>query len=248
MRYLVRHADAGDKLHWSGPDEQRPLSDVGRREADGLVSLLARFPIARIVSSPAVRCRQTVEPLANHRQLQLSLDSALAVGADVDRVVELLVHPDAEGVAWCSHRELIAPLIIKLRGRGAPIGDDVAWSKGSVWVFDPADGSIASAMYLPPVDGERSVGNRRLEAFFRVDAEGTLGACPIDELLVALPDAVVDKGGGQLIDPLVTEALGPEDRTRAVGKLAGRVVCALHTGNSSLSDDPVRVSGVTRPR
>ena len=152
MRYLVRHADAGDKLRWSGPDEQRPLSDVGRREADGLVSLLARFPIARIVSSPAVRCRQTVQPLANHRQLQLAVDTALAVGADVDRLVELLVHPDADGVAWCSHRELIAPLLVRLRERGAPIGDDADWSKGSVWVFDVADGSIASATYLPPIE------------------------------------------------------------------------------------------------
>jgi len=157
VRYLVRHADAGDKLHWSGPDEQRPLSDIGRREADGLVSLLASFPIARIVSSPAVRCRQTMEPLADRRHLQLDIDTAVAVGADLDRVVELLVHPGADGVAWCSHRELIAPLIIRLREGGAPIGDDAAWSKGSVWVFDVADGAIARAMYLPPLRVERSV-------------------------------------------------------------------------------------------
>jgi len=153
VRYLVRHADAGDKLQWSGPDEQRPLSDVGRREAEGLVSLLAGFPIVRIVSSPAVRCRQTVEPLANQRHLQLSVDTALAVGADLDRAVELLLHPDADEVAWCSHRELIAPLLVRLRERGAPISDDADWPKGSVWVFDVADGSIASAMYLPPFEG-----------------------------------------------------------------------------------------------
>jgi phosphohistidine phosphatase SixA len=152
VRYLVRHADAGDKLQWSGPDEQRPLSDVGRREADGLVSVLASYPIVRIVSSLAVRCRQTVEPLANQRHLQVSIDAALAVGADVDRAVELLLHPDADAVAWCSHRELIAPLLIRLRERGAPISDQANWPKGSVWVFDVADGSIASAMYLPPVE------------------------------------------------------------------------------------------------
>lgn len=150
MRYLVRHADAGDKLEWSGSDEQRPLSDVGRREAEGLVAALASFSIVRIVSSPAVRCRQTVEPLANQRQLQLSVDAALAVGADVDRAVELLVHPDADEVAWCSHGELIAPLLVRLREQGAPIDDDADLSKGSVWVFDVADGSIARAIYLPP--------------------------------------------------------------------------------------------------
>jgi ABC-type phosphate/phosphonate transport system substrate-binding protein len=93
-----------------------------------------------------------VEPLANQLHLQVSVDAALAVGADVDRAVELLLHPDADAVAWCSHRELIAPLLIRLRERGAPISDQANWPKGSVWVFDVADGSIASAMYLPPVE------------------------------------------------------------------------------------------------
>jgi phosphohistidine phosphatase SixA len=153
VRYLVRHADAGDKREWTGPDDHRPLSEMGYREAEGLIAQLAGYPITQIVSSPAVRCRQTVEPLANQLHLQVSVDAALAVGADVDRAVELLLHPDADAVAWCSHRELIAPLLVRLRERGAPISDDADWPKGSVWVFDVADGSIASAMYLPPVRG-----------------------------------------------------------------------------------------------
>ena len=32
--YLVRHADAGDPLAWTRPDEERPLSAKGHRQAE----------------------------------------------------------------------------------------------------------------------------------------------------------------------------------------------------------------------
>jgi phosphohistidine phosphatase SixA len=56
---LVRHADAGDKFRWDGPDLLRPLSPTGRSQATGLVERLQDYPIERILSSPAVCCQQT---------------------------------------------------------------------------------------------------------------------------------------------------------------------------------------------
>jgi 8-oxo-dGTP diphosphatase len=151
VRYLVRHADAGDKHEWTGPDDQRPLSDSGRREAEGLIAQLAGRPIADIVSSPALRCRQTVQPLADQRRLEVRTDAALAADADVGRAVELLLDTNADEVLLCSHRELIAPLLARLREHGAPISGQLTWPKGSVWLLEAADGAITSAVYLPPV-------------------------------------------------------------------------------------------------
>jgi hypothetical protein len=37
MLLLVRHAHAGDKSRWQGPDSLRPLSPAGQAEAAGLV-------------------------------------------------------------------------------------------------------------------------------------------------------------------------------------------------------------------
>lgn len=37
MLLVVRHADAGDKRTSRGPDELRPLSPTGHRQAEGLV-------------------------------------------------------------------------------------------------------------------------------------------------------------------------------------------------------------------
>jgi broad specificity phosphatase PhoE len=149
LRYLVRHGDAGNKREWNGFDHARPLSRTGRFEADALVDLLAAQPIDRILSSPALRCRQTVEPLAVKRGMPVEPNPLLAVDADPDRAVELLLAGD-DDVVWCTHGELIRPLIARLRDRGAPIGETAAWPKGSVWVLETADDAIIRATYLPP--------------------------------------------------------------------------------------------------
>jgi broad specificity phosphatase PhoE len=156
VRYLVRHADAGDKRAWTGPDDDRPLSSTGHREAEGLAALLASFPVSEIVSSPAVRCWQTVQPLAEQRRLAVRTDGALAADAEVDRAVALVLDTLAVDMVLCTHGELIGPVIGRLRELGAPIGDDVGWPKGSVWLLESADGAITRATYLPPP----SVGDR----------------------------------------------------------------------------------------
>ena len=41
MRLLVvRHASAGDRSRWKGDDRLRPLDRRGRRQAEGLVTVL----------------------------------------------------------------------------------------------------------------------------------------------------------------------------------------------------------------
>ena len=69
---LVRHAKAGSRKDWSGDDRLRPLSKAGHRQAEALVPLLVGYPITRVLSSPFVRCVQTV--LGDHQ------DAAVAEG------------------------------------------------------------------------------------------------------------------------------------------------------------------------
>ena len=61
--HLLRHADAGDPMAWDGPDEARPLSDKGERQADRLGRFLAGVGFAPdvIITSPKVRAAQTAE-------------------------------------------------------------------------------------------------------------------------------------------------------------------------------------------
>src|SRR6266511_1008153 len=78
---LVRHARAGKRSKWEGDDRLRPLDKRGRKQAEGLVSLLAEYPIDRIASSPYLRCTQTVDPLAASRGLAVEERDELAEGS-----------------------------------------------------------------------------------------------------------------------------------------------------------------------
>jgi 8-oxo-dGTP diphosphatase len=68
---LLRHAWAGDPDEWKGDDRERPLDKRGRKQAQKLVEELAPFTIQRILSSPYVRCVETVVPLAQARGLEI---------------------------------------------------------------------------------------------------------------------------------------------------------------------------------
>ena len=77
MVYLIRHAHSGDKHQWPGRDSDRPLSVAGQQEAQGLLARLRDDPIGRILTSPAVRCVQTVEPLSQRHGVPIELVDAL---------------------------------------------------------------------------------------------------------------------------------------------------------------------------
>jgi 8-oxo-dGTP diphosphatase len=147
MPYLLRHAHAGDKRAWTGPDLMRPLSTAGHREADGLLTQLRDYPIGRILSSPAVRCLQTVEPLAARRGLTAEINEGLGVEGDPAALEALLVDPGAGELLVCSHGELIGTVLRRLV-RGQLATD--SWPKGSTWVLEADGGQVQRSRYLPP--------------------------------------------------------------------------------------------------
>lgn len=69
---LIRHCES------SGQAPDAPLTARGGIQAEALVDFLATRAIARIVSSPYLRARQSVEPLARKRGLEIELDARLA--------------------------------------------------------------------------------------------------------------------------------------------------------------------------
>ena len=62
---LLRHASAGQKHGWPAGDSSRPLDARGATDARMLARLLACFaPRARVLSSPALRCTESLRPYA----------------------------------------------------------------------------------------------------------------------------------------------------------------------------------------
>lgn len=148
--YLVRHAKAGDRSQWDGPDDLRPLSKAGRRQAEALIQQLADAPVERVATSPHVRCRQTVEPLAERRRLAVDLADELAEGAFVDDTFRLIAKlADAHSVL-CTHGDVLGNVLEHLEHHGVPLGGDpVKFEKGSMWILDVGDdGEIVAGRYL----------------------------------------------------------------------------------------------------
>jgi 8-oxo-dGTP diphosphatase len=153
---LVRHGHAGTRAAWRGDDRLRPLSTRGRAEAQALITMLSPFGPARIVTSPTVRCLQTVEPLAAHLRLDIETTEHLAPEAtDISAIIEGLARTCLVIVA-CTHGEVIEAAQRHLpRDSSVSFGPDQPTDKGSVWVLHVADGRLTDAEYRPP-GGRRS--------------------------------------------------------------------------------------------
>jgi 8-oxo-(d)GTP phosphatase len=100
---LVRHAWAGKRDEWDGDDRLRPLDQRGRRQAVELVELVEAVDVDRIVSSPYVRCVQTVEPLAEHRGLEVVERDELGEELQDTRGAELVRELLGSGAVVCCH-------------------------------------------------------------------------------------------------------------------------------------------------
>jgi 8-oxo-(d)GTP phosphatase len=100
---LIRHASAGDRDDWVGDDLPRPLDARGRGQASRLPELLGDYGIARVLSSPAVRCVQTVEPLARSRGLDIEVREELGEEQQGEAGAELVRSFIGEQTALCVH-------------------------------------------------------------------------------------------------------------------------------------------------
>lgn len=147
---LVRHAKAGDRSRWAGDDRLRPLSKAGRRQAIGLIDRLDGLPIARIISSPYVRCVQTVEPLASARALPVEEADPLSEGARLEDVLALIEALGGDPAALCSHGDVFPMVVRHYREQGMRIEGAEGWKKGSTWVLEREGEAFVRARSLPP--------------------------------------------------------------------------------------------------
>jgi 8-oxo-(d)GTP phosphatase len=147
--FLVRHAKAGSRQQWQGDDDLRPLSVKGLRQAEGIGARFAERPLVAVLSSPSVRCVQTVEPLARLQDLEVRSVDWLKEGTPAS-----VARAEALGLAGpavvCSHGDVIAELVRSFADDGMPIDGPVTWKKGSTWIVDRDEGFPSRLRYEPP--------------------------------------------------------------------------------------------------
>lgn len=152
--YLVRHAVAVGRSDWDGDDRLRPLTKRGERQAEGLVDLVASADVRRVLSSPALRCRDTVAPVASKLGLTVHVTDELAEGGRLKDAVHLAyaVARKAGDSALCAHGDLIPEVLRRLTRDGLRWDGDLRFAKGSTWVLSWDGERFTDGRYVPPCD------------------------------------------------------------------------------------------------
>jgi phosphohistidine phosphatase SixA len=135
---LVRHGSAGKRGAWSHDDRLRPLDARGRKQAKGIAAALADRGVDRILSSPYVRCVETVEPLAGALGLEVEERPELAEGAGPSASSALVEELAGRNAVLCTHGDVVEDLV------GEPM------KKGAASVLERTQNGLAPVEYLPP--------------------------------------------------------------------------------------------------
>lgn len=146
---LIRHGEAAG-ANFPGSDADRPLTEVGQRQAEALAASLARlnFRLSGLFASPLRRAQETAEflkaaGLAESVEVCQALLPEKGVGALVAFVESL-----GEGTfALVGHEPLLSETVEALCF-GAPHGT-LALGKGSVCVLQREEGSWRLSALVP---------------------------------------------------------------------------------------------------
>jgi broad specificity phosphatase PhoE len=154
--YFVRHGKAKSRASWTKSDHLRPLTKVGRSQAKALPALFEGQSFSRLLSSPYLRCVQTLQPLAKALDLPLETADELSEGAPVDRALALIHSAAADGpAALCTHGDVMQLVVDSLVAKGVPLEGRLEFRKGATWIIEVDGNAVAHARYLPPAPVKR---------------------------------------------------------------------------------------------
>jgi phosphohistidine phosphatase len=114
---FLRHGEA-DWPNWDKPDDERPLTERGRREMKRVAKFLERLKLVpdAILTSPLPRASQTAEIAGKRFGIELQTEPALAHGFNIERLRRLLAKRPAECVVMVGHEPEFSEVIKELTG------------------------------------------------------------------------------------------------------------------------------------
>jgi phosphohistidine phosphatase len=145
--YFLRHGEA-DWPHWTRPDDERPLTDFGKKEVRQVAKFLNRFKVKPdlIVTSPLPRALQTAEIAAQQLKTKLRQDEALEPGFGISELRTVLKRHRSKVLMLVGHEPDFTSVISALTGgflkmskAGVALVDiDPETEKGRLlWLFPP---------------------------------------------------------------------------------------------------------------
>jgi phosphohistidine phosphatase len=145
--YFLRHGEA-DWPGWTKPDDERPLTDFGKKEVRQVGKFLNRLKAKPdlIVTSPLPRALQTAEVAAQQLKIKLRQDEALEPGFGISELRTVLKRHHSKVLMLVGHEPDFTSVIsaltgasVKLSKAGVALVDfDPETEKGRLlWLFPP---------------------------------------------------------------------------------------------------------------
>jgi phosphohistidine phosphatase len=145
--YFLRHGEA-DWPDWNKPDDERPLTDFGKKEVRQVAKFLDRLKVKPdlIVTSPLPRASQTAKIAAEQLKVKLREDESLEPGFGLSELRTVFKRHRSKVLMLVGHEpdftSLISELtgaLVKLSKAGVALLDiDPESEEGKLfWLFPP---------------------------------------------------------------------------------------------------------------
>jgi phosphohistidine phosphatase len=115
--YFFRHGEA-DWPNWTRPDDERPLTDFGKKEVRQVAKLLGRLKVRPdlVVTSPLPRASQTAKIAAEQLKTRLREDEALEPGFGMNELRAVLKRHSSKVLMLVGHEPDFSSAISELTG------------------------------------------------------------------------------------------------------------------------------------
>jgi phosphohistidine phosphatase len=128
--FLLRHGKA-DWPDWNKPDDERPLTDEGKKEVATVAKFLARLEIEpTILTSPLPRASQTAEIAAKHLNAKIRSEPSLRPGFGMKQLRKILENFSGKSLMLVGHEPDFSHTVFEITGGRAKM------SKGGVALIE----------------------------------------------------------------------------------------------------------------
>ena len=145
--YFLRHGEA-DWPGWTKPDDERPLTDFGKKEVRQVAKFLDLLKVKPdlIVTSPLPRASQTAEITAERLKTKLREDEALEPGFGISELQTVLKRHRSRVLMLVGHEPDFTTVISALTGASLKLSkagvalldiDPEAEEGKLLWLFPP---------------------------------------------------------------------------------------------------------------
>ena len=137
---LLRHGKAVARSEWPADDDDRALDALGQTQANRLLSIYQVFNLKEIHTSDAIRCYDTVSPMAKSLNMNLIVTGKISESSfkkDKEKAFEYLkeVLKSDKSAILCSHNPVLPKLLAKVSKKNDLTPDEDKLQPADAWIL-----------------------------------------------------------------------------------------------------------------